>query len=93
MITFIIVLLIMGLIIGALARLLVPGKDPMSIPVTMAIGVLGTLISGFIGRAIFGADGRFGSWILALVVTIVLVLLVRQMRVNGSSRGRRLRSH
>jgi uncharacterized membrane protein YeaQ/YmgE (transglycosylase-associated protein family) len=61
----------------------------MSIPVTMAIGVIGTLISGFIGRAIFGADGRFGSWILALVVTIILVLVVRHMRVNTSSRGRR----
>jgi len=82
--TFIIVLLIMGLIIGALARLLVPGRDSMSLPMTMLIGVVGTLISGFIGRAIFGADGRFGSFLLALVVTIVLVLLMRRM---GSRRA------
>lgn len=79
MLGFIIVLIIMGLIIGALARLLVPGPDPMGIPATMAIGVIGTLISGFIGRAIFGADGRFGSWILALIVTVGLVVLVRKM--------------
>ncbi len=84
MFTFIIVLLIMGLIIGALARLLVPGRDSMSLPMTMLIGVVGTLISGFIGRAIFGADGRFGSFLLALVVTIVLVLLMRRM---GSRRA------
>jgi len=82
--TFIIVLLIMGLIIGALARLLVPGRDSMSLPMTMLIGVVGTLVSGFIGRAIFGADGRFGSFLLALVVTIVLVLLMRRM---GSRRA------
>ncbi len=81
---FIIVLLIMGLIIGALARLLVPGRDSMSLPMTMLIGVVGTLISGFIGRAIFGADGRFGSFLLALVVTVVLVLLMRRM---GSRRA------
>lgn len=84
MFTFIIVLLIMGLIIGALARLLVPGRDSMSLPMTMLIGVVGTLVSGFIGRAIFGADGRFGSFLLALVVTIVLVLLMRRM---GSRRA------
>jgi len=82
--TFIIVLLIMGLIIGALARLLVPGRDSMSLPMTMLIGVVGTLVSGFIGRAIFGADGRFGSFLLALVVTVVLVLLMRRM---GSRRA------
>ncbi len=84
MFTFIIVLLIMGLIIGALARLLVPGRDSMSLPMTMLIGVVGTLVSGFIGRAIFGADGRFGSFLLALVVTVVLVLLMRRM---GSRRA------
>jgi len=78
MITFLIVLIVTGLIIGLLARLLVPGGDPMGIPMTMALGIAGTLISGFIGRAFFGADGRFGSWILALVVTIVLVLIVRR---------------
>ncbi len=80
---FIVVLVIMGLIIGALARLLVPGRDPMGVGGTLAIGVIGTLISGFIGRALFGADGRFGSWILALIVTIGLVLLVRRTGIGA----------
>jgi uncharacterized membrane protein YeaQ/YmgE (transglycosylase-associated protein family) len=86
MITFLIVLIVMGLIIGALARLLVPGRDPMGILGTMALGIAGTLISGFIGRAFFGADGRFGSWILALVVTIVLVLIVRRFAARRAVR-------
>ena len=82
MFTFIIVLLIMGLIIGALARFIVPGRDPLGVPATMAIGVVGTVVSGFIGRAIFGRDGNFGSWILALIVTVGLVLLVRRMSAS-----------
>jgi len=84
MIGFVIVLIVMGLLIGLLARMLVPGKDPMSMWETLGIGVVGTLVSGFIGRALFGADGRFGSWLLALVVTVGLVLLVRQMRARSS---------
>ena len=83
MIGFVIVLIVMGLLIGLLARMLVPGKDPMSMWETLGIGVVGTLVSGFIGRALFGADGRFGSWLLALIVTIGLVLLVRQMRARS----------
>jgi uncharacterized membrane protein YeaQ/YmgE (transglycosylase-associated protein family) len=78
MLGFLIVLVVMGLIIGLLARLLIPGEDPMSLPATLALGVVGTLISGLIGRAFFGADGRFGSWLFALVITIILVLLVRR---------------
>lgn len=85
MIGLVIVLIVMGLLIGSLARLLVPGRDPMSLPKTLGIGVVGTLVSGFIGRALFGSGGWFGSWLLALIVTIGLVLLVRRLRA-GSSR-------
>ena len=69
MISFVVVLVVMGLLIGLLARLLVLGRDPMSLPETLGIGVVGTLISGFIGRALFGADGRFEAWLLAPIVT------------------------
>jgi len=79
MLWFLIVLVVMGLVIGLLARLLVPGRDPLSLPATLGLGIAGTLLSGLIGRAFFGADGRFGSWLFALVITIVLVLLVRRL--------------
>ncbi len=85
MISFIIILLVMGLIIGALARLIVPGRQSMSLPMTMGIGVVGTLISGFIGRAIFGADGKFGSFLLALVVTVLLVFAFSRMGARGNA--------
>ena len=86
MILFLIVLIVMGFIIGALARFLVPGRDPMGVLGTILLGIAGTLVSGFIGRAFFGADGRFGSWIFALVITIILVLLVRRFSARGSVR-------
>ncbi|MDP9397047.1 MAG: GlsB/YeaQ/YmgE family stress response membrane protein [Actinomycetota bacterium] len=79
MIIFILSLIILGLIVGALARLLVPGRDPMGVAGTIGIGVVGMLISGFIGRALFGARGNFGSILFGLIITIGLVLLVRRM--------------
>jgi uncharacterized membrane protein YeaQ/YmgE (transglycosylase-associated protein family) len=85
MIWFLIVLIVMGFIIGALARFLVPGRDPMGVLGTIALGIAGTLVSGFIGRAFFGADGRFGSWIFALVITIVLVLIVRRFAARRAA--------
>jgi uncharacterized membrane protein YeaQ/YmgE (transglycosylase-associated protein family) len=77
-ILFILGLIVTGLIVGALARLLVPGRDPMSIGMTILLGIVGSVIAGIIGRAVFHNDG--GSFLLALVVTIVLLLVVRRTR-------------
>lgn len=85
MLSFLIVLIVMGLLIGALARLLLPGRDPMGLLGTMLLGIAGTLISGFIGRAFFGADGRFGSWLFALVITIILLLVVRRFSTRRAA--------
>lgn len=82
MVGFIIGLIIMGLIVGALARLLVPGRDPMSILGTIALGVAGSLIGGFIGEALFD---RRGGFILALVTTVALVLILRRTNDRSDS--------
>jgi uncharacterized membrane protein YeaQ/YmgE (transglycosylase-associated protein family) len=79
MVLFILLLVLIGLVIGYLARLLLPGRDPLGLWGTLAVGVAGTLISGFIGRAWFGADGNFGSLLLALVVTMLLLWVIRQV--------------
>jgi len=82
MLGFIIVMLIIGLIAGFLARLLVPGRDEMSIPATIALGIVGSFIGGFIGWAIFGKDLDDGalqpSGIIGSVVGAVIALLVRR---------------
>jgi uncharacterized membrane protein YeaQ/YmgE (transglycosylase-associated protein family) len=80
MLWFIIVLLIVGFIAGALARLLVPGPDPMSLFGTWLLGVVGSFVGGFLGYLIFGADiddgpvqvgGVIGSILGAIIVLLV----------------------
>ena len=92
MLWFIIVLLVVGLIAGALARLLVPGKDPMSLLGTWALGVLGSFVGGFLGYVLFGHDIDDGavqlSGIIGSVIGAVVLLLIWRAfnRRHGSSR-------
>jgi uncharacterized membrane protein YeaQ/YmgE (transglycosylase-associated protein family) len=95
MLWFIIVMAVIGLIAGFLARALVPGDDSMSIPMTMAIGVVGSFVGGFLGWAIFGKDLNEGalqpSGLIGSVVGAILVLLAyRALTGRGSSRRHRL---
>lgn len=82
MIWFIFVLLVFGFIAGAIARLLVPGKDPMSLFQTWALGVAGSLLGGFLGAVLFGFDSddgalQAGGIIGSIVGSIIIVLAVR----------------
>ncbi len=88
MLTFIIVLFLQGLLIGAFARLALPGRDPMSIWMTAAIGIAGSLIAGLVMYAL--TDGtRAPGFLAALVVSVGLVYLVRRRRGGGlTSPGR-----
>jgi uncharacterized membrane protein YeaQ/YmgE (transglycosylase-associated protein family) len=74
LIAFIIVLLIGGLIIGALARLAVPGPDPMSIWATIGLGLGGSIIGGIVARILIGTAGGF---LFALLGAILLLILYR----------------
>jgi uncharacterized membrane protein YeaQ/YmgE (transglycosylase-associated protein family) len=80
MLWFIIVLLVVGLIAGALARLLVPGPDPMSLPATWLLGVLGSFLGGFLGYLLFGRDIDDGavqvSGIIGSILGAIILLLV-----------------
>jgi len=79
---FIVSLILTGLVLGALARFLVPGRDPMSLPMTLLLGIVGAIVGGLIGKAIF--DRTEPSFLLALVTTIGLLLVLRK-----TGRGRR----
>jgi uncharacterized membrane protein YeaQ/YmgE (transglycosylase-associated protein family) len=61
---------IVGGILGALARAIVPGKDPMSVPATIGLGIVGQVVAGLIFWGIFGLGA---GWIAGLVVTIGLL--------------------
>jgi uncharacterized membrane protein YeaQ/YmgE (transglycosylase-associated protein family) len=92
MIMFIILLVLTGLVVGALGRLALPGPDPMSIGQTILVGIGGSLIAGIIGRLLFG--GRGGGFILAVLCSLGIVYLVRRSRerhVGGATAPTRVR--
>jgi uncharacterized membrane protein YeaQ/YmgE (transglycosylase-associated protein family) len=68
--------IIFGLVVGVIAKLLMPGRDPGGFIVTALLGIAGALVGTFIGRAIWGADYAAG-WIAAIVGTILLLCLYR----------------
>lgn len=81
LIGFVLALLVSGLIIGALARLLVPGPDPMGLGGTILLGIGGALLGGLIGRLLFG-PGYVPGLILSVVGAILLLLLFRSGRTR-----------
>jgi len=79
MLVFLLWLALSGLIVGALARLVLPGPDPMSIGMTILIGIGGSLIAALIANAIWGR--RYGpGLILSVACAAFLVWLVRRSR-------------
>jgi uncharacterized membrane protein YeaQ/YmgE (transglycosylase-associated protein family) len=67
-----------GIIIGFLARLLLPGKDPIGIVGTIILGIVGALIGGYLWEALFGPNAGV-SWIGSVIVAMVLLFIYRKM--------------
>lgn len=93
MLIFIIMLLIVGLIVGAIARLLLPGRDPIGVFGTIVLGIVGSFVGGFLQNLIqyhtisvhsFHTVGLIGSIIGAFVLLLLL-------RLTGMEPGRRRR--
>ena len=67
-------MLIIGLVAGALAKLVMPGKDPGGVIITMLIGVAGALIAGFLGRSLgWYQDGEGAGFIASILGAIILL--------------------
>ena len=82
LIVFVILLALMGLIVGAFARLALPGKDPMTIPETIAVGLAGSFIAGLVVRGL--TNGREGpGFLAALVFSVLIVYVIRRRRGGG----------
>ena len=70
--------MLFGLIVGALAKLVMPGKDPGGIVVTMLLGIVGAVIGGFIGRSLgLYQPGEAAGFFVATLGAIVLLFLYR----------------
>jgi len=83
---YLILLAVSGLFVGGLARLALPGPDPMSILQTIGIGIVGSFLAGLISLAFFG---RGAGLILSVACATFLVYLVRRSRGQGLESTRR----
>jgi uncharacterized membrane protein YeaQ/YmgE (transglycosylase-associated protein family) len=83
----ILAMLIVGLIVGALAKLFMPGKDPGGIIVTMLLGIAGSFVAGFIGRAAhLYRDPASGPGIIASILGAMLLLFIYRMVIGRRTR-------
>ena len=79
--------ILFGLVIGALAKLVMPGRDPGGIIVTMLLGIAGAVLGGFLGRVLgFYREGEAAGWIMSFVGAVVLLgiyrMVMRRLTLN-----------
>jgi uncharacterized membrane protein YeaQ/YmgE (transglycosylase-associated protein family) len=75
-------MLIVGLVVGALAKLLMPGRDPGGIFITMLLGVAGALIAGFLGRSFGWYHTNESAGLIASILGAVILLAIYRMVVG-----------
>ena len=88
---YLIILFVMGLFVGAIARLLLPGPDPMGLGMTALVGICGSLAAGLFSWYVLHRHG--GGLVLSIVFSMLLVWLFRRSRGGayaGGGRRRRL---
>jgi uncharacterized membrane protein YeaQ/YmgE (transglycosylase-associated protein family) len=72
--------ILFGLVVGVIAKLLMPGRDPGGFIITILLGIAGALIGGFAGRATgLYADNEGAGWLMSILGAIVLLALYRMM--------------
>jgi uncharacterized membrane protein YeaQ/YmgE (transglycosylase-associated protein family) len=70
--------IVFGLVVGAIAKLIMPGRDPGGIVVTIVLGIVGALVGGFVGRALgfYGPNDPAG-FLMSLVGAVILLAIYR----------------
>jgi uncharacterized membrane protein YeaQ/YmgE (transglycosylase-associated protein family) len=71
--------ILFGLVIGIIAKLLMPGRDPGGFIITILLGIAGSLLGGFVGRALglYSSDQSGAGWIMSILGAIVLLGIYR----------------
>lgn len=82
----IIVFILVGLVVGILARLLLPGRDPIGIIGTLLVGVVGAIIGGYLFTFVFNLNDDGGvAWIGSILMAMLLLFLYRKMTYGRDS--------
>ena len=71
--------IVIGGLAGAIAKLLMPGRDPGGCIITILLGIAGALIAGFIGRTVGWYDSNEGAGFIAAIVGAFLILLIYRL--------------
>ena len=72
--------ILFGLVVGIIAKLLMPGRDPGGFIVTILLGIAGALVGGFAGRAMgLYAENEGAGWLMSILGAIILLALYRMM--------------
>jgi uncharacterized membrane protein YeaQ/YmgE (transglycosylase-associated protein family) len=72
--------ILFGLVVGIIAKLLMPGRDPGGFIVTILLGIAGALVGGFVGRAMgLYTENEGAGWLMSILGAIVLLALYRMM--------------
>lgn len=77
--------LIIGLVIGAIAKLLMPGKDPGGCIITMLIGIAGAFVAGYLGRALHWYQAGQPAGFIASIIGAMLLLLIYRLIIRKKS--------
>jgi uncharacterized membrane protein YeaQ/YmgE (transglycosylase-associated protein family) len=83
LVLYLIFLAIFGLFVGAFARLALPGKDPMSLFATMALGLAGSFVGGILVYVITGGDYYGAGFLVSLVCAVGILYFIRRRRGGG----------
>jgi uncharacterized membrane protein YeaQ/YmgE (transglycosylase-associated protein family) len=77
---------LIGLLAGAIAKLVMPGKDPGGILVTMLLGLAGSVVAGFLGRVLgLYREGQAAGFLMSVLGAILLLVVYRMIRRGGRS--------
>ena len=72
--------IVFGLVVGVIAKLIMPGRDPGGIIVTMLLGIVGAVLGGFLGRSLgFYGPQQAAGWLMSIVGAIVVLMIYRLM--------------
>ena len=80
--------ILFGLIVGVIAKFIMPGKDPGGFIVTILLGIAGAFMGGFIGQALgFYGEGETAGWLMAIAGAILLLAIYRMVIGRRVGRG------